>query len=85
MSSSADMDNNGKYILNSWWRTNTRTGWYHNNSNSEIKDYALCWGNISKDFAIDNTKKITALKGGVNIFSVDFNPIDINNILDIYK
>ena len=24
---------------------------------SEIKDYALCLGNISKDFAINNMKK----------------------------
>ena len=25
--------------------------------NSEIKDYALCLGNISKDFTINNMKK----------------------------
>ena len=25
--------------------------------NSEIKDYALCLGNVSKDFTIDNMKK----------------------------
>ena len=48
---------------------------------SEIKDYALCLGNISKDFM----KKKTGLKGAVNVFSVDFNPIDTNNILDIHK
>ena len=52
--------------------------------NSEIKDYALCLGNISKDFTIDNLKK-TGLKGVVNVFSVDFNPIDTNDILDIHK
>ena len=32
---------------------------------SEIKDYTLCLGNISKD---------------CKIFSVDFNPIDTNDI-----
>ena len=34
---------------------------------SEIKDYALCLGHISKDFTIDNTKK-RGLKGIVNFF-----------------
>ena len=35
--------------------------------NSEIKDYTLCLGNISKDFTINNTKK-TELGGVVKIF-----------------
>ena len=30
-------------------------------------------------------KKKTGLKGNVNVFSVDFNPIDTNDILDICK
>ena len=51
--------------------------------NSEIKDYALCLGNISKDFTINNMTKI-ALKGVANFFSVDFNSIDTNDILDIH-
>ena len=50
----------------------------------ERKDYALCLGNISKDFTINNMKKKTGLKGIVKIFSVDFNPVDTNNILDIH-
>ena len=29
--------------------------------------------------------KKTGLKGNVNFFSVDFNPIDTNDILDIHK
>ena len=45
---------------------------------SEIKDYTQCLGYISKDFTINNMKKT----GSVNFFSVDFNLIDINNILD---
>ena len=51
---------------------------------SEIKDYPLCLGNISKDFIINKMKK-TGLKRIVKNFSVDFNPIDTNNILDVYK
>ena len=40
-------------------------------------------GNISKDFIIDNTKKRDLR--GCKIFSVDFDPIDTNNILGIDK
>ena len=52
--------------------------------NSEISYYALCLGNIWKDFAINNMTK-TGLKGVVKFFSVDFNPITNNDILDIHK
>ena len=52
--------------------------------NSEIKDYALCLGIAPKDFTINNMKK-TGLKEVVKFFSVDFNPIDGNDILDIHK
>ena len=45
---------------------------------SEIKYYTLCLGNISKDFAINNMKKI-GLKGSVKFFPVDFNLIDTND------
>ena len=51
---------------------------------SEIEDYTLCLGNISKDFTINDMKQ-TELKGSVKFFSVDFNPIDTNNILDIHR
>ena len=44
--------------------------------NSEIKDYALCLRNISKDFTVDNMKKKNMIKRSCTIFSVDFNPID---------
>ena len=50
-----------------------------------MKDYALCLGNISKDLTVNNLKKKTGLKGVVNFFSVDFNPIDTNDILGINK
>ena len=55
---------------------------------SEIKDYALCFGNVSKYFTINNMKKKkkkTGLKRVVKFLSVDFNPIDTNNSLDIRK
>ena len=44
----------------------------------------MCLGNISKDFTINNMKKI-GLKGNANFFSVDFNPVDTNNIFDIHR
>ena len=34
---------------------------------SEIKDYTLCLGNISRDFTINNMTK-AGLKGSVNFF-----------------
>ena len=36
--------------------------------NSEIVDYALCLGNISKDFAIDDMKKENGIKRSCIIF-----------------
>ena len=53
--------------------------------NSEIKDYARCLGNISNNFTINDLKKKPGLKGAVKFFSVEFNPIDTNDILDIHK
>ena len=40
---------------------------------------------VSKDFTINNMQKKTELKGVLKFFSVDFNPIDTNNITDIHK
>ena len=51
---------------------------------SEVIDYTLCLGNISKDITINNMKK-TGLKGSINFFPVDFSPIDTNDILDIHR
>ena len=42
--------------------------------NSEIKDYTLCLGNISKDFTINNSKK-TELGGVVKIFLLILIPL----------
>ena len=52
---------------------------------SEIKDYALCLCNVSKDYTINNMKKKTRLKVVGKFFSVDFNPIETNNIIDMHK
>ena len=51
---------------------------------SEINPYELCLGNISKDWSTNNIKK-TSLKGSVYDFSVDYDAIEISNILDIHK
>ena len=51
--------------------------------NTEIKDYTLCLVNISKDFTINNIEN--RIKIRVKLLSVDFNPIDTSNILDIHR
>ena len=51
---------------------------------SETKDYPLYLDNISKDLTINNMTK-TGLKGVAKFSSVDFNPIDTNEILDIHR
>ena len=51
---------------------------------SEIVVTPLCLGNISKDFSVDNMKK-TELNGYVYDFSVDYDAIAVDDILDIHK
>ena len=53
-------------------------------NNSEIAAYPLCLGNISKEFSVDNMKK-TRLKGYAYDFSVDYNAIVVDDILDTHK
>ena len=58
---------------------------YHFKSKeSEIKYYTQCLGNISKDFTINNMNK-ARLKRNKRFLSIDFNPIDTNDTLDIHK
>ena len=52
---------------------------------SEIVASSLCLENISKDFSVDNTKRKTRLTGYVYDFSVDYDAIALNNILDIHN
>ena len=49
---------------------------YIKTKDSEIKDYTLCLGIISKDFTINNMRK-TWLKKCVNFFSIFYKSIDI--------
>ena len=42
----------------------------------------LCLGNISKDFSVDNKKKAEL---NVYDFSVDYDAIAVDDILDIHK
>ena len=51
---------------------------------SEINNNALHLGNISKNFTVNNMTK-NRIKKIVKFFSVYFNPIDTNDILDIHK
>lgn len=50
-----------------------------------MKQYPLCFGNISNKFTIDNMKKKTVLNGYVYGFSVVYNTIDISDIWDIHN
>ena len=50
----------------------------------EIVTAPLCLGNISENFVADNMKK-TGLYGYVYDFSVDYDAIPVNVILDIHK
>ena len=51
---------------------------------SKIVATLLCLGNISKDWSIDNMKKI-GFNGYVYDFSVDYDATDADDIKDIHK
>ena len=51
---------------------------------SEIVATPLCLGDISKDWSVDNMKK-TGFTGYVYDFSVDYDAIAVDDILDIHK
>ena len=51
---------------------------------SEKNLYPLGLGDISKDFTVDNMKK-TGLNGYVCDFSIDYNTVDVSDIVDIHK
>ena len=51
---------------------------------SEIVATPLCLGNISKDWSVDNMREI-GLSGYVYDFSVDYDAIAVDDILDIHK
>ena len=69
---------------NSYLFVNSKEIHKFNTKGSEIIAAPLCLGNISRDFSLDNMKK-TGLNGYVYDFSVDYNAIKTDNILDIHK
>ena len=56
----------------------------HYSGASEILAIPLCLGNISKDWSVDNMKR-TGFNGYVYDFSVDYDAIAVDDILDIHK
>ena len=51
---------------------------------SEIVASPLCLGNISKDWSTDNMEK-SSFTGYVYDFSVDYDAVAVDDILDIHK
>ena len=51
---------------------------------SEIVPYNLCLGNVWKDFSASNMKK-TGFNDYIYDFSVDYDAINVDDILDIHK
>ena len=53
-------------------------------NDSEAKPYRLCIGIVLKDFILDSSKKKkTELKGDTKAFSVHYDSININDILNM--
>ena len=51
---------------------------------SEINPISLCLGNVLKDFSVDNMKK-NGFYGYIYDFSVDYDAIVVDDVLDIHK
>ena len=49
-----------------------------------VMEQTVILGKLSRDFSVDNMKK-TGLDGHVYDFSVDYEAIAVNGILEIYK
>ena len=67
---------------NSFLFVNTTKIYQFKAKDSEMKDHTLCLDHISKHFTIKNMK--TGLKWTEKVFSVNYNAIDANDILDIH-
>ena len=52
---------------------------------SEIAATPLCLGNISKDWSVDKMKKTGFFNGHVYDFSVDYDVIAVDDVLDIHN
>ena len=53
-------------------------------TDSEIFEDPICLGNIPKDWLVDNMKR-TGFTGYAYDFSVDYNPVAVDDVKDIHK
>ena len=70
---------------NSYLFVNGTETYKFKSKDSEIVAAPLCLGKISKDWSVVNMKKITGFNGYVYGFSVDYEAVAVDNILDIHK
>ena len=71
-------------MANSYWFVNGTEIYKFKAKDSEIVAAPLCLGNISKDWSVDNMKKI-GFNGYVYDFSADYDSVAVGDILDIHK
>ena len=76
-----NMHHNG---ANSYLFVNGKEIYKFKAKDSEIVATPLCLGNILKDWSLDNRKK-TGLNGYVYDFSIDYDAIAVDDILDIHN
>ena len=70
--------------LNSYLLVNRFETYQFKAKDVKITEAQLCLANVSKDFSVDNMKRI-GLYGCVYDFSFDCDSIDVHDILDIHK
>ena len=70
---------------NNYWFVNGTEVHKFKAKDSEIVATPLCLGNISKDWSVDFMKKNPGLNGYVYDFSVDYDAIVVDDIVDIHK
>ena len=87
LSSSSHVNNKSLHYngVNSYLVVNGTEIYKFKAKDSEIVASPLCLGNISKDVSVNNKKKKTGLYGYVYDFSVDYDAIAVDDILDIHK
>ena len=71
-------------VVNSYFIVNGVEIYKFKARDSETNASPLCLGNVSKDFSVDNMKN-TGLYGYVYGFSIDYDSIDVDDILDVHK
>ena len=89
---SINFTENNKKIYRSWHYNGAKSYSFVNGTeihkskakDSEIGATPLCPGNISKDWSADNIKK-TQFNGYVYDFSVNYDAIPVDGILDIHR